>query len=424
MLELLAKKLETIDGARLPLMEGDSTVVWRLTSGNMLSALAFLGIFSVTFSIAVSQIFLGLAVLCWLYILWRHPSMVGRPIAPLYLLAGFAVAAILSALMSPNPQYSLGYFRKFWLYSLLVIVPAAFRTTGRLERLYCWVAVGSAASALVAIFQYFFDPHITLVNRITGLTGHWMTFSGLQMLSLISTMSLLLSYRGREYRWVLPAVPLQIFSLVLCQTRSAWLGLVVGLLVLAFMISWRWVIGVGTASALSFFLLPVHFQSRLKAAFDLNDETTRIRLELLQTGLNMIEAHPFFGVGLKMVPQEYVHYNTTNEFPFWIYQHLHNDFIQIGAEVGLVGLAFWIAFLAVFVVHCIRIVARSDLSDPEKGAARAAVSCVAALLVAGLFEYNFGDSEVLTLFLFLLAAPYAGKEFTAKARRLKNEGWV
>jgi hypothetical protein len=28
-------------------------------------------------------------------------------------------------------------------------------------------------------------------------------------------------------------------------------------------------------------------------------------------------------------------------------------------------------------------------------------------MVSGLFEYNFGDSEVLLLFLFLMSVPYA-----------------
>jgi hypothetical protein len=40
-------------------------------------------------------------------------------------------------------------------------------------------------------------------------------------------------------------------------------------------------------------------------------------------------------------------------------------------------------------------------------AATAALGCWAALVVSGLFEYNFGDSEVLALFLFFMAAPYA-----------------
>jgi hypothetical protein len=39
-------------------------------------------------------------------------------------------------------------------------------------------------------------------------------------------------------------------------------------------------------------------------------------------------------------------------------------------------------------------------------AATAALGCWVALMISGLFEYNFGDSEILTLFLFIMAAPY------------------
>jgi len=35
------------------------------------------------------------------------------------------------------------------------------------------------------------------------------------------------------------------------------------------------------------------------------------------------------------------------------------------------------------------------------------VASVVALLAAGLFEYNFGDSEVLMLFLLIATLPYA-----------------
>jgi hypothetical protein len=36
-----------------------------------------------------------------------------------------------------------------------------------------------------------------------------------------------------------------------------------------------------------------------------------------------------------------------------------------------------------------------------------ALASVAAMLTAGLFEYNFGDSEFLMLFLTLVALPFA-----------------
>jgi hypothetical protein len=41
-------------------------------------------------------------------------------------------------------------------------------------------------------------------------------------------------------------------------------------------------------------------------------------------------------------------------------------------------------------------------------AGRAGLAAMVAMLAAGLFEYNFGDSEFLMLFLVLITLPFAG----------------
>ena len=340
----------------------------------------------------------------WLYLRVRERER-PRVIVPVYFLAAFIAVAALSAALSPRPLYSLGYFKKFWICSLLFVVPSAFHHRKEIERLYCWTALGATLSAGVGIFQYFFSEEISLVNRITGLTGHWMTFSGLQMLSLLALMPLLVSRPVSKYLWIYPAVPIQVFALALSQTRSAWFGFLAGLVVLALLISLRWLVPLILAIAGSWLVLPRHFQDRLMASFDFSDSTTRIRLELLRTGWNMIRSHPFFGVGPRRVSVDYGHYNTTNEFPSWIYQHLHNNLIQIAAELGLIALAVWICWLLVFAAHSIGQLRGASLRE-NTFAARASVCCIVALLVAGMFEYNFGDSEVLTLFLFIVTSPY------------------
>lgn len=402
----LAKKFENFTGEGLRLHEVEASAFTFLQPSRLLAVFAFACVLATTFSIAVSQIFLGASIACWLYILWRHRQWNSYAIAPVYTLALFTAAAVLATAMSPRPLYSLGYLKKFWIYSLLWVIPMAFRQARQVARLYCWIAVGATISAGVAIFQYFFNPHISLVNRVTGLTGHWMTFAGLQMLSLLALLALLLTDRSANYRWIYPAIPIQVFALALSQTRSAWFGFFAGLLTLVCLTNRRWIWAVCVAAGSAYWLLPQQFQQRLQASTDLSDSTTRIRVELLRTGWNMIKAHPFFGVGPRMIPIEYPLFNTTNEFPAWVYQHLHNNFVQIAAELGLGGLLAWLALLATFAVHSARQLTDGQVPEPRKFAARAALACIVALLVAGLFEYNFGDSEVLMLFLFVVTSPY------------------
>ena len=51
-----------------------------------------------------------------------------------------------------------------------------------------------------------------------------------------------------------------------------------------------------------------------------------------------------------------------------------------------------------------------------------ALSAVVAMLAAGMFEYNFGDSEFLMLFLILVTLPFAARERPACPTRSRIDG--
>ena len=77
--------------------------------------------------------------------------------------------------------------------------------------------------------------------------------------------------------------------------------------------------------------------------------------------------------------------------------------MQIAAERGLPALAVWIWLIATLVIGMVR-----RLTFPEsRFLAAAALARIVAMLAAGQFEYNFGDSEFLMLFLVLMSLPYA-----------------
>jgi O-antigen ligase len=87
--------------------------------------------------------------------------------------------------------------------------------------------------------------------------------------------------------------------------------------------------------------------------------------------------------------------------------HLHNNLIQIAAERGLLGLACWLWIWGAYGYHTWRIYGRLR---PEYRQAKALVvgslASVIAFQIEGLFEYTFGDSEVITLMYFLMALPF------------------
>ena len=67
-------------------------------------------------------------------------------------------------------------------------------------------------------------------------------------------------------------------------------------------------------------------------------------------------------------------------------------------------LATWVWFIVVL----IRDLARKTRSSSLRSLPTAALAAVVAMLAAGMFEYNFGDSEFLMLLLVLITLPFAG----------------
>ena len=92
-------------------------------------------------------------------------------------------------------------------------------------------------------------------------------------------------------------------------------------------------------------------------------------------------------------------------------------------ERGVPGLAAWIAIWVAFFGVSVRTLARVPKGDED---ARALVlgpmAAIAAFLVAGLFEYNFGDTEVLLVAVALMALPFTVASDLPEAARNRGAG--
>jgi O-antigen ligase len=136
--------------------------------------------------------------------------------------------------------------------------------------------------------------------------------------------------------------------------------------------------------------------------FDLNDPTNRDRVAMLQAGTAMIADAPLTGVGPDMVGKVYPAYRVPGAVQR-TNPHLHNVPMQIAAERGLPALGLWLWFIGTLTWGLWGLVRRRR----QMALAATAASALVAMLAAGLFEYNFGDSEFLMLFLVMVSLPFA-----------------
>ena len=376
-------------------------------------------------SIAASEILLAVAGLGYLWLRRQQDGPVPPGMRIILPMLAFMAWMIIAALASPNPALGLTIAKKFYLYLLVFLVPFIARGEGRA----IWICKALFAAAVVAslsgLAQFISDPHRDLLHRISGFMSQWMTYSGLLMLALVILVAYALRFRLKRQVWVIPAFACIFPALLFSQTRSSWMGAMAGIAVLILL--WRpRAIAVLVFLVLALYLLsPDMIKERFRSGLDPSDPNTRNRIELFQTSMRVIRDHPWLGVGPKNVKHEALKYRGRNEFPDWMYQHMHNNILQIAAETGIVGLALWLWFMLRLAWDALGTYRRAlrDASYPGGERLRreaamissAALGSWAALVVAGMFEYNFGDSEVLLLFLFATSVPYAFDQYKAEA---------
>jgi O-antigen ligase len=131
---------------------------------------------------------------------------------------------------------------------------------------------------------------------------------------------------------------------------------------------------------------------------------------MLREGEHMIKDHPLVGVGPNMVQRRYAEYRDPMAVEK-VNPHLHNVPVQIAAERGLPALAIWLWFIVSLIIMLAKRIGRPD----TRVLAAAALAAITAMLAAGMFEHNFGDSEFLMMFLIIVTLPFAAERGGAES---------
>jgi putative inorganic carbon (HCO3(-)) transporter len=383
---------------------------------NAAAILTALGIVAVLFSIAASQILIALALL--LLLASRRP--LEFPSRLRYPLIAFIAWTLLSLAFSDSPLTGFSAVRKIFLFIIPLLVYNAYQTRRQIERTFQGVVLAGTIASLYGLGQFLFDYlglrragspiyENYVAKQITGFMSHWMTYGGELMLVLALLVSLLLYFRptGLGIGWWLCLPPIGL-ALLASFTRGVWLGTLAGLTYLLACSRRRlyWLL-LPAGVLLVYLLAPPWLQQRERSIFNAQtDPHNLLRLLMVRTGARMIAAHPLFGVGPERVGPEFLRYKPAS-IPLppgsW-YGHLHNDFLQIAAERGIPCLLFFLWLLFEILREGLTL-ARSPTPGP-RAMGHAEVAVTVSLMVGGLFEYNFGDSEVLMLYLSIIAAAY------------------
>jgi O-antigen ligase len=371
------------------------------------------------FSIAASGILLGLTALLWLALVIVNRERIEVP-GMFWPLLAYAGATLVASLYSVHPPTSFLDSKQLLLFAIVPIAYRLLKGERALTAIDVIITVG-AINAVYGIVQYGILDHDNIGKRVQGNLGHYMTYSGVIML-VACVAAARVMFRRRDRTWAALILPAVVVALALTLSRNAWVGACAGIGTLFLLKDFRLIAVMPVALGLLVAFAPSSVSDRLYSMMTLDHvvnesdtvvasrQSNRDRLAMIQIGSHIVRDNPLTGVGPDMVIQVYAGYRVEGAVS-QLNSHLHNVPLQIAAERGLPALAIWIWF----VVKLLRDFMRQRKTSALPSIATAGIASVVAMLAAGMFEYNFGDSEFLMLFLVLVTLPYAADRSPAPA---------
>ncbi len=264
--------------------------------------------------------------------------------------AGLALSAI--TLLGTNFSQKLPFVN----IALIDLVPAVWRPF--------WNPAGMNANLSGGLLALFWAPAFVLAWRGPGW---WLRLAGVGVTAVVTV------------------------GVLLAQSRGALLGVGVALVAVLVIHNWRWLffwlpaLAAGLL-ALRRFVPDFSLETLFGSDASLGVTSLSGRLEIWSRAVYMIQDFAFTGVGLGMVePVIDILYPLFAIAPDSIFQHTHNIFLQVAAEMGLPALVATLAFLLALLALAARRL-RSSGRDSSYSLTLGLTGALIAYLVHGQFE--------------------------------------
>ena len=236
-----------------------------------------------------------------------------------------------------------------------------------------------------------------LVSRVSGTMGHPNNLAGFLSMILPLNLALLFAPLSRRFKiGLVMLLILMITAVILTLSRGGWLAFVLGsLITLALCLSRRYrrkalSLILAVTLAVTFLVATVIFIEPLKRRlFEEDYGAARTRIPLAVVALNMIRHHPWLGVGLTNYVAAAPTYDITPEaISYEFPRPVHNEFLLIGAELGLPALALFLLILGILWRRLFR-VGRLPEETPFPFLALGLVGALVAWTMFRMTDYHY-----------------------------------
>jgi len=187
------------------------------------------------------------------------------------------------------------------------------------------------------------------VMRIGGTIGSSNNAGGYFGFVLAVAISVLFTNLGRGQKLLAAAaLALGCPALIFTFSRGGWLGFIIPVLVMFFLFSGRkrffsWKGPLAACAILALLYLPFHSMVSQRLLGD-DKGSAESRIPLMKLAFRIIEDHPVLGVGSNNFQAVMDRYSNA-ELRTGFFYTVHNKYLLVWAETGILGLIFYLAFL-------------------------------------------------------------------------------
>jgi len=314
----------------------------------------------------------------------------------------YILFTFISTLFSIDRLSSLKDNKEFFIFLLIPIFLLIINSRKRLNYSLYAVLTSAVISSIIGI-GITLKKGASLDFRLQGLTSHWMTYSGLLMFVFIFFFIYLFYEKKKKIKVILSVFLLLILTAILLSlTRSMWVGIFVSLGIFIVYYKPKILYLAVPVLVILIFALPQSVKIRLASIFDMANKTNKDRIYMGTTGINIFKEYPLTGVGPNSIKKVYDRYKPAEAEQS--NPHLHNNLLHVLAERGIFAfLCLVFAFISI-IVQLIKKIKNSI--NFEKTAAIGSLFVFIGFFIAGMFEYNLGDSEIKFLLFYFLSIPF------------------
>ena len=377
------------------------------------------------------------------------------------LLVLFTLALILSLFISETNVVSLQEFIIFLSYILIffLIIDNLNKKADFNSFIHLFFIISSLVSIYTIMQYYGFDPYLSDLHSLTSTIGqkNWIS-NYLAMIFPVGFSYFLLEKSKRNRIFYFFLLSILYATLMICQSRGIWISISFTLIMAIYIIFKFKLFKIFQENKKWLFLLLITFlvitiiystdnplnksaitvPQRAISTFDEKDPSINTRLLMWKTTFEMIKDKPIFGSGIGTFKMNYLDYQAEflKDNPYYVKYsgkagETHNEYLQIWAELGIIGLGLFLLIFCFFYKTIIDFY-NNNKNVKEKIIVFGLVLGITCFLIHSLFTFPLHVPALGITFFALLGLtviytrkinlPKTDSDNRQKEFKLKNEG--